>query len=287
MRTGFVANEQEAYCSALDLSQLDDVIERYRRLRNERVFDCFQWWKEVRNYCDYETTHHLVEGIVKYECEDGARRDSFPYTRLLLQRSTQAPHLAEILFRKIHSSRYACLLLRERATSHIGLIQMHEWLHRAAQRLSDRYDYDRAWQQLVFAQALEVYAIAHDEPIDAETAKDTVLAIGGWLELYEETRSSARKSRILEQLATLDFEAERIVWIPEIFRVAVMAANAGQLKLAQRLVKYGASCKRSHSSVSFEPLDQLIELKAIADDATLNDKERMARLDAFLDDATQ
>ena len=164
---------------------------------------------------------------------------------------------------------------------------MHEWLHRAAQRLSDRYDYDRAWQQLVFAQALEVYAIAHDEPIDAEAAKDTVLAIGGWLELYEETRSSARKSRILEQLATLDFEAERIVWIPEIFRVAVMAANAGQLKLAQRLVKYGASCKRSHSSVSFEPLDQLIELKAIADDATLNDKERIARLDAFLDDATQ
>lgn len=31
----------------------------------------------------------------------------------------------------------------------------------------------------------------------------------------------------------------------------------------------------------------MIELKAIADDATLNDKERIARLDAFLDDATQ
>lgn len=551
VRTGSVGSEQEAYCPALDLSQLDDVIERYRRLPNERVFDCFQWWKDARNYYDYETTHHLVEGIVKYECEDDARRDSFPYTHLLLQRSTQAPHLAEILFRKIHSSRYACLLLRHRATSHIGLIQIHEWLHRAAQRLSHRYDYDRAWQQLVFAQALDVYAIAHDETIDAEAARDTVLAIaevfawmaeretashveskgllpglkqavermeyrgpedgrasrlfkdhchlaadflvarrkrlrdrndelpvaewmfsfwciqalseggtgsdagkraevatllakdylrhlkqrfgsarvsiddgpvfdsfdwsgllrccnerlrrtvihafdgllahdaggteeahrglfgavrthlrfllrlvvdadpqcrknvfdallcliqdfgfaadrltgvfevfndsvghskvqlwarvcqasnlfpeddftkflgvlqdrptplGGWLELYEATRSSARKSRILEQVATLDFESERIVWIPEIFRVAVMAANAGQLKLAQRLVKYGASCKRSHSSVSFEPLDQLIELKAIADDATLNDKERIARLDAFLDDAMQ
>ncbi len=554
VRTGSVASEQEAYCPALDLSQLDDVIERYRRLPNERVFDCFQWWKEARNYYDYETTHHLVEGIVKYECEDGARRDSFPYTRLLLQHSTQAPHLAEILFRKIHSSRYACLLLCNRATSHIGLIQIHGWLHRASQRLSNRYDYDRAWQQFVFAQALEVYAIAHDEPIDAEATRDTVLAIaevfawmaeretashaegkgllpglkqavermeyrgpedgrasrlfkdhchlaadflvagrkrlggrydelpvaewmfsfwcievlsegdtgsdarkragveqvatllvkdylrhlkqrftsahigiddgpvfdsfdwsgllrccnerlrrrvihafddllahdtgateeshrglfgavrthlrfllrlvvdadphckkdvfdallcliqdfgfaadrlagvfevfndsvghskvqlwarvcqasnvfteddftkflrvlqerptplGGWLELYEATRSFARKSRILEQLATLDFEAERIVWIPEISRVAVMAANAGQLKLAQRLVKYGASCKRSHSSVSFEPLDELIALKAIADDAALNDKERIAKLDAFLDDATE
>ncbi|CAN7445804.1 hypothetical protein LJR277_002849 [Pseudomonas sp. LjRoot277] len=548
---GSVASEQEAYCPALDLSQLDEVIERYRHLPNERIFDCFQWWRETSDYYEYGTTHHLVAGIVKYECEEGAGRDSSPYTRLLLQHSTQAPHLAEILFRKIHSSHYACLLLRDRATSHIGLIQIHEWLHRAAQRLSHRYDYDMAWQQLVFAQALEVYAIAHDETIDAEAARDTVLAIaevfawmaeretashaeskgllpgfkqavermeyrgpedgrasrlfkdhchlaadflvsrrkrlwdrndelpvaewmfsfwciqalsegdtgsdarkraevatllandylrhlkqrfgsarvsiddgpvfdsfdwsgllrccnerlrrtvihafdgllahdagateeahrglfgavrthlrfllrlvvdadpqcrkdvfdallcliqdfgfaadrlagvfevfndsvghskvqlwsrvcqasnlfpeddftkflgvlqdrptplGGWLELYEATRSSARKSRILEQVATLDFESERIVWIPEISRVAVMAANAGQLKLAQRLVKYGASCKRSHSSVSFEPLDQLIELKAIADDATLNDKERIARLDAFLDDATQ
>ena len=552
VRTGFVASEQEAYCSALDLSQLDDVIEHYRRLRNERVFDCFQWWKEARNYYDYETTHHLVAGIVKYECEEGVGRDSSPYTHLLLQHSTQAPHLAEILFRKIHSSRYACLLLRDRATSHIGLIKIHEWLHRAAQRLSERYDYDWAWQQLMFAQALELYTITNDEPTDTESARDTVLAIaevfawmaareteshaegkellpdlkqavermeyrrpedgrasllfkdhcllaadfliarrkrlrgrydelpvaewmfsfwciealsegykgtdarkiagvehvatllatdylrhlkqcftsvhigiddgpvfdsfdwsgllrccnerlrrrvihafddllahdteateeshrglfgalrthlrfllrlvadtepkckqdvfdallsliqdfgfaadrlagvfevfndsvghskvqlwarvcqasnvfteddfkkflrvlqegptplGGWLELYEATRSSARRSRILEQLATQDFDAERIVWIPEISRVAVMAANAGQLKLAQRLVKYGASCKRSHSSVSFEPLDELIALKAIADDAALNDKERIAKLDAFLDDA--
>ncbi len=552
--TGSAARKQQAYCSALDLSQLDEVIERYRHLPNVRFFDCFQWWREAGDYYDYGTTHHLVAGIVKYECEEGVRRDSFPYTRLLLKHSTQAPHLAEILFRKIHSSRYACLLLCDRATSHIGLIQIHEWLHRAAQRLSDRYDYDSAWQQLVFAQALEVYAIAHDEPIDAEAAMETVLAIaevfawlaereaashaegkgllpglkqaverieyrgpedgrasllfknhchlaadflvtrreqlwdrydelpiaewmfsfwcieslsegytgsdvrkragveqvvtllindylrhlkqrfssahisiddgpvfdsfdwsgllrccnerqrrtvihafdgllahdagateethrglfgavrthlrfllrlvvdadshckkdvfdallgliqdfgfaadrlagvfevfndsvghskvqlwarvcqasnvftedgftkflgvlqerptplGGWLELYEATRSSARKSRILEQLATLDYEAERIVWIPEIFRVAVMAANAGQLKLAQRLVKYGASCKRSHSSVSFEPLDELIALKAIADEAALNDKERIAKLDAFLDDATE
>lgn len=68
VRTGSVGSEQEAYCPALDLSQLDDVIERYRRLPNERVFDCFQWWKDARNYYDYETTHHLVEGIVKYEC---------------------------------------------------------------------------------------------------------------------------------------------------------------------------------------------------------------------------
>lgn len=552
--TGSAAREQQAYCSALDLSQLDEVIERYRHLPNVRFFDCFQWWREAGDYYDYGTTHHLVAGIVKYECEDGVRRDSFPYTRLLLKHSTQAPHLAEILLRKIHSSRYACLMLCDRATSHIGLIKIHEWLHRAAQRLSDRYDYDRAWQQLVFVQALEVYAIAHDEPIDAEAAMETVLAIaevfawlaereavshaegkgllsglkmavermeyrgsedgrasllfknhchlaaeflvtrreqlwdrydelpvaewkfsfwcieslsegytgsdvrkracveqvatllindylrnlkqrfssahvgvddgpvfdsfdwsgllrccnerqrrtvihafdglvahgagateethrglfgavrthlrfllrlvvdagphcnkdvfdallglikdfgfasdrlagvfevfndrvghskvqlwarvcqasnlfaeddftkflgvlqdrptplGGWLELYEATRSSARKSRIIEQVATLDFEAEGTVWIPEIFRVAVMAANAGQVTLARRLVKYGASCRRSNSSVSFESLAELIALKEIAEDVALDDKDRVAKLDAFLDTTTQ
>lgn len=118
-------SEQEAYCPALDLSQLGDVIERFRRLRSARFFDCFQWWKGAGNYYDYETTHHLVAAIVKYECEDGVRRDSFPYTRRLLQHSTQAPHLAEILFRKIHLSPYLCLLLSDRATSHIGLIKVH------------------------------------------------------------------------------------------------------------------------------------------------------------------
>ncbi|WP_440856938.1 hypothetical protein [Pseudomonas syringae] len=549
-------SEQEAYCPALDLSQLGDVIERFRRLRSARFFDCFQWWKGAGNYYDYETTHHLVAGIVKYECEDGVRRDSFPYTRRLLQHSTQAPHLAEILFRKIHLSPYLCLLLSDRATSHIGLIKVHQRLNGASQRLSDRYDYDRAWQQLVFAQALEVYAIAHDEPIDAEAARDTVLAIaevfawlaeretaphaegkglvllqglkqavermeyhrpeggralplfkdhcasaadflvarhkqlndrhdelplaqwmfsfwciealsagfmgrgapetataghvatllvndylwllqqrftsvhvdiddgpvfdsfdwsgllrlcnkplrrklihafddlvvdepegseagrrgffgavrthlrlllalvvdaesgfkkdvveallalirefgfandrlggvfevlkdgaghgkvqlwarvcqasnmfaeddftaflsilrerptpiGGLLELFEATLSSARKARILEHVITLDLEAERIVWIPEIFRVTMMAANAGQLSLARHLAKYGASVRRSHSSVSFEPLAELIELKAIAEDAALNDKQRIDELELFLDAATQ
>jgi hypothetical protein len=68
--------------------------------------------------------------------------------------------------------------------------------------LSDRYDYDRAWQQLVFAQALEVCAIAHDEPIDAEAARDTVLAIAevfAWLAERETATHAEGKGLVLLQ----------------------------------------------------------------------------------------
>lgn len=184
------------YNESLSLSPLAGVISNSMRKPKNTLLEKITWFKEGYRggFHDRDrVSDNLVWLIIKHERNIYSSRDSFPLTKKLIELSHTSPKLINLLFTHAYDSAYLCFLLSNRPTSHIGLIELYKSIARIGRPISNKVAYERMWQDLVWAQGLEIYCLAyehHFEHTDIHDALEAICEMVAWFSEHELIRSS-------------------------------------------------------------------------------------------------
>jgi hypothetical protein len=168
---------KERYCDALDISLVSSLIYNLSSRPSSTLLEGAEWWRECADYRyrSRETaSENLVSLIIRHENNLHFARDSFPITRKLINVSTRAPKLAGALFNDTNYPSYVCFLLSNVETNHIGLIRVYRDIERHQRPISENVPYERMWNDMIWAQALEVFNNSYDKNLHISDLSDTV-----------------------------------------------------------------------------------------------------------------
>ena len=184
------------YNDSLNLNPLAQVIKNLTSKPKNTLLERITWFEEGYrgDFHDRDRiSDSLVWLIIKNERIAYSSRNSFPLTKKLIDLSATSPKLINLLFSHIYNSTYLCFLLFHRPTSHIGLIELYKSISRIGHPISDKVEYERIWQDLVWSQGLEVYCLAYEdrfEHANIHDALESICEMVAWFAEHEIIRNS-------------------------------------------------------------------------------------------------
>ncbi|MCW2293128.1 hypothetical protein M2262_003178 [Pseudomonas sp. BIGb0408] len=186
-----------SYANSLNLQPLQDVIDGMQKVPRTTLLEAIEWFKRNDRHGYYDRDHitgFLVWLIIKNEHNAYTVQNSFKLTQRLIEHSQIAPKLNDFLFRDITDPSYLCFLLSFNPTSHIGLIALYQKMaSNALRRASSKVDYEKAWQDLIWTQGLEVYCNSFESNIEYKHVRGTLESICemvAWFVSHEFSNSS-------------------------------------------------------------------------------------------------
>lgn len=189
-------NVVRAYCSELDIRQLNWILDDLARRAPVDALDMMDWWVDAQRgrYSDYGYLFHMVLAIVKNERLSHSSHSSFLRTQQLVSLIYQSPRMARYLLVEVNLTKYFCFLLSELGTSHLGFIKIYKEASRILLNLSDAVDFSHIWKGVLVEQALHIYSIVHSSGVN-ENAPEAICNIHdlvAWLVEQELVRSPSR-----------------------------------------------------------------------------------------------
>ncbi len=186
-----VSQQTERYSEALDISLANSIICNLASRPPTTLLEGAEWWREAGDYryAGRETaSEHLVSLIIRHEHNLYSPRDSFPITRKLIKLSLRSPKLAGALFSDTTYPPYLCFLLSNVETNYLGLIRVYRDLERHQRPISEKVPYEKMWNDIVWAQALEVFNNSYDENLHISalpSAVDQLCEMLAWFASHE------------------------------------------------------------------------------------------------------
>ena len=186
-----VSQDPEPYCEALDLSQLHSMIYNLSSVPPTTLMEGAKWWSDVTHYRFQDIgsiSGHLVHLIIQREHNVYSPRDSFPLTRKLIDLAHRSPKLTGALFSDLYHPPYLCFLLSNPETNQFGLISVYKNISRNIRPISDHASYERVWNDLVWAQSLELFHKSNEQyfrpPVLPEVV-DRLCEMVAWFATHE------------------------------------------------------------------------------------------------------
>lgn len=209
------------YNESLNLCPLAGIISDSVRKPKNTLLEKITWFEEHRaSVFDRDRiSDSLVWLILKHERNIYSSNNSFPLTKKLINLSSTAPKLINLMFTHVYDPAYLCFLLCYRKTNHIGLIELYKKISQIGRPISDKVPYERIWQDLVWSQGLEIYCLAYEghlEQVDIHDALESICEMVAWFAEHEITRSSrtqviadTRLSSIHNAITSLEYLTSR------------------------------------------------------------------------------
>lgn len=165
------------YADELDLSQLNDVVCSLMSRPHDTFLQACEWWRNTSNYgYDWRRNicEHVVWLIIRRERNVYSHADSFPLTKRLIELSSSAPRLIGILRQSTSYPPLICFLLSNHLTSHIGLIDLYHQLQGNRPPISQKTNYEKLWNELIWTQALEIFSNAFPPHMDGRDLQQVI-----------------------------------------------------------------------------------------------------------------
>lgn len=166
-----------SYADELDLGQLNGVVNSLMSRPHDTFLQASEWWRSTSNYgYDWrrDICEHVVSLIIRRERNVYSHAHSFPLTKRLVELSSSAPRLIGILRQSTSYPPLICFLLSNHFTSHIGLIDLYRQLQGHRPPISQKTNYEKLWNDLIWMQALEIFSNAFPPHMDGQDLRQVI-----------------------------------------------------------------------------------------------------------------